>query len=707
MKKRWLFVLIAVVILLAIPAGSLAAGGTRGEVLLEGEESPEVTPTPTRVLANSVTLKNLPENINLGKTGMATADVVPSEANASGLADFTWSSSNTSVLIIEEHANDCYADYKAVGTGTATVTVKVDGLSASATVTVTQAHVESLSLVNLPAKVNLGVTGMAWADFEPYEADYNGLADFTWSSSNTSVITVREYTRDIDDDFIDYEAVGTGTATITVKVDGLSASATVTVTQAHVESLSLENLPAKVNLGVTYMAWADVEPYEANYNGIADFTWSSSNTSVLTIEEHANDCYADYKAVGPGTATVTVKVDGLSASAAVTVTRAHVESLSLAYFPTNFYVSQEGWVYVNFEPYEANTNGLADFTWSSSNTSVLTVAEWASDDSCVYYKAIGPGTATVTVKADGISASVIVTVSGTPTPTFVPTPTVTATSSATPRPPSSAVAAVVPTPDPTRGTEGEGYSGPMPTRMPIELEASDWEAAQQAIAGMEPGSLGSIQLPDDTLVPASLLETLRQTQCALEIDMGGYLCVIDGAYLAEIPDGLAAIDIGMTMEKDAAVSAACGGSAYELRFSYHGELPGTFTFRVPAEGSSPGDTIYLYYLNEDTGVFEGVHTAIVDDEGYVSLNITHCSSYFITDIMIEGAVNNFALPAQPTAEPEAQHSSGFAAFVENNAIAFWICVYVLGCGVIITLFVVIFRRRNKRKEEPVQHTYVK
>jgi hypothetical protein len=252
---------------------------------------------------------------------------------------------------------------------------------------------------------------------------------------------------------------------------------------------------------------------------------------------------------------------------------------------------------------------------------------------------------------------------------------------------------------------------PSATRVPVVLEATGWQAAEEAVQTMETGSLGSIEAPeDDTLVPASLLHTLVQTQTALEIDCGGYFCVIDGAALTEVPEGLETVDIGMMMEKDAALSAAWGGSAFELRFNYHGELPGTFTFRVKAEGSRPGDTVYLYYLNEDTDEFEGVHTAVVDDEGYVSLNITHCSSYYLTDAIIEGAANNFVLPAETEAAEEAQ-SGGFAAFVHNNKVAFWLCIYFLGVGIVAAVIVIVYRsirRSGKRRDESVKHTtYIK
>ena len=273
--------------------------------------------------------------------------------------------------------------------------------------------------------------------------------------------------------------------------------------------------------------------------------------------------------------------------------------------------------------------------------------------------------------------------------------------SATPRPPSSAAA--TPTPTLTKAMDESGI--PSATRVPVELEATDWAGAEQAAGDLAAGSLGSIEAPDGTIVPVSLLEMLKQNQSALEIDCGGYFCIIDGAMLTGLPDGLDAIDIGMTMEKDATLSAAWGCSAYKLRFNYHGELPGTFTFRVKAEGSSPGDTIYLYYFDDAAGEFEGIHTAVVDDEGYVSLNITHCSSYYITDAIIEGAVNNFVVPAAT----DTVQRDGLAAFLSNRNVVFWLSVYFLGVGIVVLLVVLIRRaiKRSGKGDAPVRQPYMK
>ena len=473
-----------------------------------------------------------------------------------------------------------------------------------------------------------------------------------------------------------------------------------TETPAPKPSISINAHPASVAIGrelqltVTLTNCSDI-PYSINGTQVS---WWVSNPNV--------EVGPTGKFYGAKEGTVTIRayiyMTNTYDSCVITVTPKRVTSIEIAIGTKTFSVGDICGLSAFILPEDLVNK---EVIWSSSDTSVVTIKKVESY--IAQLTAVGAGTAKITAKLDDMSDSINVTVTGSgstatiiPSPTSLPISIPTPDIPTTPRPSSASAG----TPSTTPGS-GE-VDAPKPTRVPVQLDATGWEAAEEALTGMEAGSLGSIQTPDDTLVPVSLLQTLQQTQCALAIDMGGYTCTIDGVDLAEIPDDFGSVDIAMTMEKDAALSATCGGNAYELRFNYHGELPGVFTFRVKAEGSRPGDTIYVYYFDEEAGIFEGLLAATVDDEGYVSFGITHCSSYYIASEMIPGAKNNFEVPTEASAEPEAERS-GFAAFIEDNYIAFWVSVYSLGSGVIVAAFVLIFRRKRKQRVDPVQHTYMK
>ncbi len=121
----------------------------------------------------------------------------------------------------------------------------------------------------------------------------------TWSSSNTSVATIDSNGK--------VTAVKAGTATITAASNnGKKASCTVTVSAktVAVTGVSISNKQDTLALDFngsnnSYQCKASVSPSNATNKSV---TWSSSNTSVATIDSNGN-----IKAIARGVATITVK----------------------------------------------------------------------------------------------------------------------------------------------------------------------------------------------------------------------------------------------------------------------------------------------------------------------------------------------------------------------------------------------------------------
>ena len=128
----------------------------------------------------------------------------------------------------------------------------------------------------------------------------------TWSSSNTSVATV--------DGNGKVTAKKAGTATITVTTaNGKTASCNVTVqaVQAVPTSVSLNKTSLALEIGKSYTLTKTVSPS----NAVTSYTWSSSNTSVATVDKNGK-----VTAKASGTATITVKTsNGKTANCKVTV----------------------------------------------------------------------------------------------------------------------------------------------------------------------------------------------------------------------------------------------------------------------------------------------------------------------------------------------------------------------------------------------------
>jgi hypothetical protein len=234
---------------------------------------------------------------------------------------------------------------------------------------------------------------------------------------------------------------------------------------------------------------------------------------------------------------------------------------------------------------------------------------------------------------------------------------------------------------------------------------------------MAQGGQYDMQTPGDPTVPASVLASLKEKQGVLSVDFGTYSCTINGAALGTLPEGLTGINLGMTMEKDETLSAAAGGQdVYQLHFAHAGALPGRFTFRFKAEQHSPGDIVYLYYYYGESGVTEGVQQCVVDDEGYISVEIYHCSSYFMSNTLIEGAAGIVVQPepeptetAQPTASPTptpAAQNGDLAASASGPAAQWFGVPYapliaaLVAAALVSMLLTMLFTRSGLFKRRP-------
>ncbi len=219
------------------------------------------------------------------------------------------------------------------------------------------------------------------------------------------------------------------------------------------------------------------------------------------------------------------------------------------------------------------------------------------------------------------------------------------------------VAASTSTPKPATSSSSSHSQAPAtPTPAP-----TGWALAAIDVAALAQGGEYDMDAPEDGVVPGAVLSSLKDKQGVLSVDFGSYSCIIDGASLGTIPEDFAGIDLGLTTEKDPALSTAAGGAdVYQLHFKYEGALPGRFTFRFKAEQSSPGDTVYLYYYYDASGIIEGKQACAVDDEGYVSVEIYHCSDYFLSEKLLEGAAGIIAQP-EPAPSVELQPTEAPAA----------------------------------------------
>lgn len=199
----------------------------------------------------------------------------------------------------------------------------------------------------------------------------------------------------------------------------------------------------------------------------------------------------------------------------------------------------------------------------------------------------------------------------------------------------------------TNTTESDPNKTPKPP--------TEWELASDKLAGAEQGGAVTMDITgDDHKIPASMYKALREKQGTLTLNFPTYSCTLNGAALGDLGEDVKSLDLGLTFDADPDFSAAVGGGdVYQLHFAHKGEFPGKISFKFKADKNVPGDTVYLYYYYGTSKVIESIQSAVVDADGYVTFDIYHCSSYFVSSAIIEGAAG---IVVQPTPEPTPEPS---------------------------------------------------
>lgn len=289
----------------------------------------------------------------------------------------------------------------------ATITAKYQGFAASITVKSSYAYKEvklEIGGAEAPSKKDVELDDdlalKAWAiDDSGNRTDVTD--DATWSTSSSAVATV-------DDGEV--TLVAAGTATITVKHKGRTDTIELTVTSPY-ESIEIgtpdgTDDPIELYVGdgtVPLTAKPKLKDDTFGSDITNDATWTSSNSAVVKVEKGV------VTAIGAGTATVTAKRYGVSASVTFQVRTAYEAMKLLPNKPIAFTLYGDG---VDLQAtVSKGTSKAEDITndaeWKVADTFVAAIEKTAAGVRVVP-KGIGSTKVTVTYK--GLTKEQTVTV---------------------------------------------------------------------------------------------------------------------------------------------------------------------------------------------------------------------------------------------------------------------------------------------------------
>ena len=335
--------------------------------------------------------------------GVTTATATPKDASGNTLTGrtITWASSAPAVATVSAGGV-----ISAVSPGTANITATSEGQVGTVAVTVTRPPVATLVIAPGATTLLTGVVdsaGLRVAAFTatPKDAAGHQLVGRTiaWSSGTSAVAAVNATGT--------VTALSAGTAAINASSEGQTGSVTVTVTRPAVATVTIAPASASLLVGVvdsTHLGMATVTATEKDAAGHLlngrSVTWASSAGGVATVNSAGL-----VDAVSSGSTSITATVEGVFATAPVTVTRPLVAQVVISPQTSSLKVNTSETLTLTLLDAQNNQlTGSGRIAVASNNSpGVISI-----NGPTITGVSAGTGTATYTV--DNVSATATVTV---------------------------------------------------------------------------------------------------------------------------------------------------------------------------------------------------------------------------------------------------------------------------------------------------------
>ncbi len=314
----------------------------------------------TRIATCTIYVTESAERIGLNHSElqMEVGDTEWLDTGLSGTQNFTWLSSDTSIVTVTADSGNTKAMLTAgtqVGRAVVTVINKDNNAYATCIVTVS-APITELAIEQGESLETYLSAGFIFLN-AVYKPDNATATDLIWTSSNQRVATIDEH------GVVTLHDVGTTTIQVRPEYNphGLLATCIITVIEKPITRITPAATTLDLILGDTYTMNVEIEPPDATDPTLL---WQSGDESIVVVEG------GDITGVGVGTTTVTVS-GGDAAPVTIMVTvRNRLESIEFSQSEYDLKMGDTQKLNVIFTPSEnVNTN----LSWTSSDDSVVTV----------------------------------------------------------------------------------------------------------------------------------------------------------------------------------------------------------------------------------------------------------------------------------------------------------------------------------------------
>lgn len=261
--------------------------------------------------------------------------------------------------------------------------------------TVAPGSVAAIAVLPAEDSVRVGGTITLQATAQGADGDELDGEQVFWNSENPDVATVS------DQGVV--TGVAEGTTRIAASAEGRSGFARVTVLPKSVASVVVTPPSASIRIGKTFRFEAVTRDDTGKPLTGRTVTWSSSNSSVATVDENGV-----VTGVGAGAAVITARSEGREGTAAVEVKAPQPASVVVSPTEVEITVGETSQLSATVRDEDGKELPGAVVAWASNQEDVATVS------SSGLVQGLAPGQATITAISGGKSASAKVTVKRVP-----------------------------------------------------------------------------------------------------------------------------------------------------------------------------------------------------------------------------------------------------------------------------------------------------
>ncbi len=324
-----------------------------------------------------------------------------------------WSSASTTVATIS-NATGSSGQATGVAEGSTTITAASGDVSGSAAFTVTAAALMRIDITPSQPSIPVGTSQQFTATgvyTDNTTQDFTSTA--TWASSNTNVLEVSNGSgqRGL--------AVANTQGTVTVTASAMDVTGSTVATVSAATLTSIQVTPSNRNLAKGFsLQFTATGSFSDNTTRdiTAQVSWASSNVAAATISNADGSRGLATATTTPGSTNISASSGSLTGSTSLTVTNATLTSLAVT--PANRTVPKglSGNFVATGTFSDSSTQNLTEqASWSSSDTSKVTVSNSAGSKGFAVAVAVGSSTITASVSnavaTTAVNGTTMVTVS--------------------------------------------------------------------------------------------------------------------------------------------------------------------------------------------------------------------------------------------------------------------------------------------------------